>query len=207
MAMKCSSCGAKLLDGASFCERCGLQVGIPQFKSHQFLPQPTKDNKVLWIIVTVVIVAVVVPVVLAAVLYFMVLGFNPEGESTPSLQIIARTSLANPNGYKFAMTGPTQTVTWTDLTVILQSGASSTTWDNALRISLTGSGAMTQQLGDKTLGTSTFNVAVTDLGGNGAIDNGDYFAIYGPFVGGTSYTVILLYEPTNGKMVDTSWTA
>lgn len=158
------------------------------------------------VIATILMVAITV--VLAAVLYVMVLGFNPGGGSTPSLQITARTSISNPTGYKFAMTGPTQTVTWTDFSVIMQTGADSQTWDNALQTSLTGSGVQTQQLGAKALGAGgSFFVNVTDLGGNGAIDNGDYFTITGPFASGTSYTVLLLYEPTKGKMVDTSWTA
>jgi len=157
------------------------------------------------VIATILMVAITV--VLAAVLYVMVLGFNPGGGSTPSLQITARTSISNPTGYKFAMTGPTQTVTWTDFTVILQTGANSQTWDNALQTSLTGTGVQTQQLSTGTGAIPGFYVNVTDLGGNGAIDNGDYFTITGPFASGTPYTVILLYEPTKGKMVDTSWTA
>ena len=153
------------------------------------------------VIATILMVAITV--VLAAVLYVMVLGFNPGGGSTPSLQITAKTSISNPNGYKFAMTGPTQTVTWTDFTVILQFGATSITCDNALQATLTGSDVMSQNLTTK----SGFTVTAYDLGGNGAIDNGDYFTITGSFTSGTAYTVILLYEPTNGKMVDNSWTA
>lgn len=210
--MNCPACGATVFDGASFCERCGQQVGVlrfnsSKFNSFQFGPQPTKDNKVLWVIVIVVIIAVAAPIVLAAVLYFMVVGYNPDG-SAPFMAITERTLITNPNGYKFVMTNPTQTVTWTDFTVILQTGANSEAWDNALQSSLTGSGGMTEDLGAKVLGASgSFFVNVTDVGGNGVLDNGDYFTITGPFASGTTYTVALLYEPTKGKMVDTSWTA
>lgn len=209
--MNCPTCGATVLDEASFCERCGQQVRVPRFNStqltsYQFGPQPTKDNKAMWIIVIVVVIVVAAPVVLAAALYFMVVGFNPEGDSTPILAILERTSI--PNGHKFAMSSPTQTVTWTDFTVILQTGANSATWDNAVRSSLTGSGGMTEELGARVLGVSgSFFVNATDLGGNGAINNGDYITITGPFASGTSYTVILIFEPTQGKMADISWTA
>ena len=66
------------------------------------------------------------------------------------------------------------------------------------------------ELGDKALlpgGTTDFYVNVTDMGGNGYMDNGDYFTITGTFASGTSYIVTLMYEPTDGQMVSHTWTA
>lgn len=160
------------------------------------------------VIATILMVAITV--VLAAVLYVMVLGFGGTPGSTPSLQITARTALSDPEGYKFSLTTPTVEVTWTDFTVILQSGANSATWNTASQSSLTnrtGSGVQTQALGAKELGSTSFFVNVTDLGGNGLVTNGDYFTITGNFASGTQYTVILLHEPTGGRMVEQSWTA
>jgi flagellin-like protein len=157
------------------------------------------------VIATILMVAITV--VLAAVLYVMVLGFGGTSGSTPSLQITTRTALSDPEGYKFTLTTPTAEVTWTDFSVILQTGANSATWNTAAQSSLTGSGVQAQALGAQTLGTTSFFVNVTDLGGNGVVTNGDYFTITGDFTSGTQYTVILLHEPTGGRMVEQSWTA
>jgi flagellin-like protein len=154
------------------------------------------------VIATILMVAITV--VLAAVLYVMVLGFG-GGESTPSIQFTSKTAVENPDGYKWTLTSPTDEVSWTDLTIILQVGtASSTTWNAATQTGLTGTGVQIELLGTGT-GT-TFYANVTDMGGNGYINNGDSFTITGAFVDATSYTVTLNYEPTDGQMVAQTWT-
>jgi len=153
------------------------------------------------VIATILMVAITV--VLAAVLYVMVLGFGGTSGTTPSLQITQRQALSSPEAYKFTLTAPTAEVTWTDFTVILQYGATSITWNTATQTALTGTTVMTQQLATQ----SGFYTNVTDIGGNGVITGGDYFTIVGDFVSGTSYSVILLYEPTGGQMVEQDWTA
>jgi len=45
MAMKCPNCGVSLQDGASFCDKCGLQVGPHQFMSYELQPQPAKTSE------------------------------------------------------------------------------------------------------------------------------------------------------------------
>ncbi len=160
------------------------------------------------VIATILMVAITV--VLAAVLYVMVLGFGGTTGATPSLQITQRTALSEPEGFKFSLTTPTAEVTWTDFTVILQSGATSATWNTALQTELTGSGVQVQMLAAQVLvpgGTVNFYVNITDLGGNGVVTNGDSFTVTGNFASGTQYTVILLHEPTGGRMVEQSWTA
>lgn len=157
------------------------------------------------VIATILMVAITV--VLAAVLYVMVLGFGTGGGSTPSLQISSRTALSSPEGYKFIFTQPTTTTTWTDFSVILQTGTSSAKWSTATQTDLTGTTVMTQALGAQTLGSTSFFVNVTDMGGNGEISNGDYITVTGNFAAGTSYILTLQYEPTAGTMVSQTWTA
>jgi flagellin-like protein len=156
------------------------------------------------VIATILMVAITV--VLAAVLYVMVLGFGTGGSGTPSIQITTRTAISSPDGYKFALTAPTTEVAWTDLTIVLQTGAYSATWDNATQAGLTTTGVATQNVGPRTMNSVAYTAIVTDMGGNGFINLGDYFTITGAFAGSTSYTVTLMYEPVDGQMVSQTWT-
>jgi hypothetical protein len=138
----------------------------------------------------------------------MVLGFGTGGSGTPSIQITQRTAISSPDGYKFALTAPTTEVAWTDLTIILQTGALSATWSTATQAALTGTGVQIQELGIQTsITSSNFFANITDMGGNGYINNGDYFTLTGSFADSTSYTVTLMYEPVDGQMVSQTWTA
>ena len=165
-------------------------------------------NAVSPVIATILMVAITV--VLAAVLYVMVLGFGTGGGSTPSLQITKSTTTA---GWTFTCTTPTQTVNWDDVTIILQyvGGGTSVQWANLTTAGLTGAGVTTQKLGDatKTLDGAAKFLNVTDLGGNGQINNGDSFVLTtgGSWTAGHTFKVTLLYEPDDGKMVDLQWTA
>jgi hypothetical protein len=125
--------------------------------------------------------------------------------TTPVIAM-TRTTISSPDGYKFTMIAPTEEVSWSDLTIILQSGVDSAVWDTASQSSLTGTGAQTQALSAQILGSTNLYVNVTDIGGNGYINNGDYFTITGMFTIATSYTVILMYEPTDGQMARMTWT-
>jgi flagellin-like protein len=157
------------------------------------------------VIATILMVAITV--VLAAVLYVMVLGFGTGGSGTPSIQITTRTAIASPDGYKFALTAPTTEVAWTDLTIVLQTGALSATWSNATQADLTATdGVATKNLDARTLDVP-YTAIITDMGGNGFINLGDYFTLTGAFTASSSYTVTLMYEPVDGQMVSQTWVA
>jgi hypothetical protein len=125
MAMDCPNCGARMLDGASFCERCGVQVGIPPFKSTQLRSQPPKDNKVLWIIAMVVIVVVVVPIVLSALLYIMVLGFDGRTTYPPTSSLTKSTVTG---GDKFTFSPISTDTQWSDVSILLTDESDTVTW-------------------------------------------------------------------------------
>ena len=155
------------------------------------------------VIATILMVAITV--VLAAVLYVMVLGFGTGGTSTPSVQFTSWAATSSPDGYKGVLTTPTSEVSWTDVTIILQTGSSSESWTTITQASLTGTGVQTQAVGQGS--TLTFYLNVTDLGGNGYVNNGDYFTLEGSFTAATEYIVTLMHEPTDGQMVSKTWTA
>lgn len=205
MAMNCPNCGAKLLDGASFCERCGLQLGIPLFKSSQLQPQPTKDNKVLWIVAIVVIVVVVVPIVLSAVLYFMVVGFSGTGTQTPTAQMV-KSSTAT--GLRFTLAGITKDTQWGDVRILLQDETTTDSW-TPTTAGLTGFAGKTYNGGAQAIGGGkNVYLNVTDLVGNGYINGGDYISCEPgtAFSASSTYTLTLIYAPTGSEMTHSTYT-
>jgi ribosomal protein L37E len=205
IAVNCRSCGRQIPDDSMFCPYCGYSL-TGQMTSYQEQAQAKSGMSAGMVITIVIVVFVIVPIVLSAVLYVMVLGFGSYGSATPSILITSRTAISNPDGYRFALSAPTSEVSWTDLTIVLQTGADSAVWSTATQSSLTATGVATQALGARTLGSMSVFVNITDMGGNGYINNGDYFTITGTFASFTSYTLTLLYEPTDGQMVAQTWT-
>jgi hypothetical protein len=200
--MKCPNCGASVLDAASFCERCGLQVGIPPFKSSQLRPQPAKDNKVLWIVAIVVILVVVVPVVLSAVLYFMVLGFDGTATQTPTSSLMKSTVTG---GDKFTFAPMSMDTPWSDVTIMLSDWSSTVFW-SPLTTDLTDA-TTAEWVGEwQMLGTLNVFANITDLAGNGYVNQGDYITLTvggGAFSAATTYTVAILHEPTGAEVCHT----
>jgi hypothetical protein len=199
--MNCPSCGTSLRDGASFCERCGRQVGVPQFASSQFRPQTAKDNKVLWIVVIVIILVIVLPIIMSAVLYFMVLGFNTTDGTAKGVQI-ARAPYTG--GYQFALV-PTEGIPWDQVTVVFQYEGTSGTWSNLTTAGLAGFGVMVEHRGAVFVDGNKF-LNATDVGGNGELNTGDYVTITGSWTTGHQYKVILLYEQDQSTMGSVTWT-
>ena len=153
------------------------------------------------VIATILMVAITV--VLAAVLYVMVLGFGGTSATTPALQIPSVTTISSPDGKKCTLTQPTAEASWTDVTINLQQGGTTVSWEPVTG-DLDDGTLMTAPYGLKTL-TVAIYLNVTDLGGDGNIDNGDYFTLTGALSG--SYTILMVYEPTNGQMVEKTFSA
>jgi flagellin-like protein len=159
------------------------------------------------VIATILMVAITV--VLAAVLYVMVLGFGGTS-STPSIQILQRTTVNA--GYKIALTNPTATVKWDDVSAVqLSDGTNTVSWTNVTTAKQTTGTPGVGKYGSKSLGTLTVFLNITDLAGDGKIGNGDYL-IFTTFVSPTfastgSYSMTLLYKPTGGSMVSAGLTS
>jgi flagellin-like protein len=154
------------------------------------------------VIATILMVAITV--VLAAVLYVMVLGFGGTSQTTPALQIPSVTTISSPDGKKCSLTQPTAEATWTDVKIVLQLGGASVDWE-PVSSDLDGGSLVTAAYGSETLNSVAIYLNVTDLGGDGNIDNGDYFTLTGALSG--SYTILMVYEPTNALMTEKTFTA
>jgi len=155
------------------------------------------------VIATILMVAITV--VLAAVLYVMVLGFGGTS-STPGINVLRKSSIAG--GFKIEFTAPTAEVAWTDVTIQLSAGAVTSTWSTMTTEGLTSATPPAVFPGGLKTELTPLSVYlnVTDLAGNGRMSNGDYVTLQvlgttGVFGPSTTYTLTLLYEPTDGSML------
>jgi len=112
---------------------------------------------------------------------------------SPNVPAVAMTKTTISNGYQFAMT-PTEPFSWSNITVFL--GPYGLSWE-PVSADLNGTGVMTQACTPQLLGDSLVYLNVTDLAGNGVVNNGDFFTleIAGGFPSGSSFTVQLYFEP------------
>jgi hypothetical protein len=152
-----------------------------------------------------IVVGLLLTVLLAAVLYIATLGFVPDGGSTPTMNMLSRTPMDN--GFKFVLSSPTSTVHWSELTIILDDGVNTVHWDKFTTNDLTtpSAPAAYTEAYPRYLGDLDVYFSITDLAGNGEINNGDFFTLEVPdgqsFGTGTTYTLTLIHEPSNGQML------
>jgi predicted nucleic acid-binding Zn ribbon protein len=199
----CVSCGRTIDWDADICQYCGYDYR----RKYQVTPAPKKNDKVLWIVVIVVLVVVLAPIILATVLYFMVLGFGAPS-STPGINVLQKSAFGS--GYKIAFTAPTAEVTWTDVAIRLSVGMDMAVWTTMTTKALTSANPPAVWNGPtKTIGDLTVYLNITDLAGNGRMNNGDYITLQvgdGVFSPGSIYTLSVLYEPTDGSMLTYDFT-
>lgn len=136
------------------------------------------------IVLIVVVVVVVVLIVLAAVLYVMVTGLvgGPGPSQTRPAVTFSQTS-AIPNGVEFAVAGASQSVGSSNYRMNLQVNATAGT-------AVTLSAAMSY-----TIGSNTYTITWTDIGGEGDLTGGDQFRVTraGGLPPNTEFTVRLLW--------------
>jgi len=203
----CVSCGRSIDWNASICQYCGHDY---RYQARITQP-PKKNNTVLWIVVIVVILVVVLPIVMAAMMYFMVLGFGGEGQTTPQATYATQTIT---NGKKITILSLTaDNIQWDDVTIVLTDDTgNSANWMPMMNDLDDNAGDLMNYTG-KALGTLTVACTVFDNIGNGFLDDGDYILLrtYGgapTFVSGHTYDVRFLYEPTGDQIgISVIWTA
>ena len=151
------------------------------------------------VIATILMVAITV--VLAAVLYVMVLGFGGDTTTTPTSSLTKSTVTS---GVKLTFAPVSVDTQWDDITILLSDGTDTTQWTPATA-SLDNTTTSKQLLA---LGTDALSLSVycnvTDLAGNGYVNQGDYFTLIsgtgGPFSTATTYTATIMYDPSAGEM-------
>ncbi len=156
------------------------------------------------VIATILMVAITV--VLAAVLYVMVLGFGGTSSQTPTSSV---TKVTVSNGVKYTFAPMSKDTPWNDITIQLTDGAATVVWQPTTA-DLTGAsppkifnGAM------KALGTLSVWCNITDLAGNGYVNQGDYVTFTTEtsptFSASSTYTVTIMHDPTSAEICHASF--
>jgi flagellin-like protein len=159
-----------------------------------------KCDAVSPVIATILLVAITV--ILAATLYVVVFGFGGTASHKPPVGQFTKTSIAA--GYKFTFTPFIPDTTWSEVYVLLFAGNQSVVFDNLTTSELdTHTAVTTENLGGRAIGNMTVFMNVTDLVGNGRIDQGDSFTLTttgGVFSNLVSYEVILMDRPSASQI-------
>ena len=151
------------------------------------------------VIATILMVAITV--VLAAVLYVMVLGFGGTSSQTPTTSL-SKESITS--GWKFKFAPVSVDTQWSDVTVQLSDGTNTVQWIPATTDLDNGTTAKSI-LGSEDLDGLTVFCNITDLAGNGYVNQGDFLAITTggtAFSSATTYTVTIMHDPTAAEMCD-----
>ena len=208
--MRCPDCGAESSGDFKFCHRCGHQYDYSvQRPTNYQAPGRRSDSKVGLIIIMVIIAAIVLPIVLSAVLYIMVLGFggSSEGDSTTPQLNLTRSTV--PGGVKFTLSPTTRLTTWDSVGVLFADGLSFANWYPKSDEWVTYGSAGIYSAGPTLVGAVIVWMNITDIDGNGGLNQGDSFTITTgspyQFSTSTTYTVNLVYLPTGAQMCGISF--
>ena len=201
MVMNCRGCGRPISDDSVFCQYCGYSItGIG--RPAQQGVQAKKGMSTGTIVAIVVIVIVIIPIVLSAILYVMVLGFGGTSSQTPTTSL-SKESVTS--GWKFKFTSVSVATQWSDVTIQLSDGWNTVQWAPATTDLDDGTTTKCNE-GPKTLGSLTVFCNITDLTGNGYVNQGDFIVLTTdgatPFSYTTTYTVTIMHDPTAAEMCD-----
>ena len=147
--------------------------------------------------------------------YTVVLIYEPTGEAMGEGESFTGTILTTPtatytrslilNGQRISVVSITETdVGWDDVKVQLTDGTSFAKW-LPTSANLDGGSALSCNLSSNVLGSLTVCCVVFDVSGNGCVNQGDYFTLFTfsgatAFSSSTTYTAVLVYEPTGEKI-------
>jgi len=201
--MNCKGCGRQITDESVFCQYCGYSI-TGQMRPAQQPAQAKSGMSVAMIVVVVVVAFVLITVVLAAVLYVMVLGFGTDTTTTPTSSLTKSTVSS---GVKLTFAPVSADMQWSDVTIRLSDGTNWIHWTPATS-SLDNATTSKQVLGVMTLGSLSVFCNITDLAGNGYVNQGDYFALTtggGSFSAATTYTCAITYDPTGEEICHISF--
>jgi len=155
------------------------------------------------VIATILMVAITV--VLAAVLYVMVLGFGGTSTQTPTSSLTKSTVTG---GNKFTFAPMSKDTPWTDVSILLSDGSNTATW-TPLTTDLDNGTTAKWNSAAKLVGTLSVYLNITDLAGNGYVNQGDYLtATLGngqAFSSSTTYVITIMHDPSAAEVCHTNF--
>lgn len=150
------------------------------------------------VIATILLVGITV--VLAATLYVMVFGFGAN-TNTPPVADFTKSSVTG--GFKFVFTPFSKDTTWDKISIVLSDDTHAISFNNTTTESLSSPSGVVATIthcdGSRVLGNLTIWMNVTDLAGNGYVNQGDSVTPTtsgGHFSKNITYTIFLIYKPT-----------
>ena len=233
---RCVACGRGLAWDANVCPYCGRDYRFPHPMTLREEPVSTGMKVLLYLVsflvplagfvigaiyytkegeeykrigkfcIILAILSVLLSIGMAALLYATVISFARDDIHDTPVSVLMRTTITS--GYKFAFLPLSADASWSEVTIILSDGSYAAQWNPATG-QLVGDYIEVSELGYRMLGDMAVWCNVTDLAGNGAVNNGDYFTLttssFG-FESGTTYTVTVMYEPTDGSICHSTFT-
>ncbi len=156
------------------------------------------------VIATILMVAITV--VLAAVLYVMVLGFGGTTSQTPTSSVTKSTVNY---GVKYMFAPMSKDTPWGDVTILLQDQAGNPVSWAPLTTNLDNGTTDRYFGGSKALGAMTVWCNITDLAGNGYVNQGDFVTFTtgsaSTFSASTTYTVTIMHDPSSAEVCHASF--
>ena len=200
--MNCRSCGRLIPGDSGFCQYCGQSItGKAGSVQHQGqMKSSMSAGKIVAIVICVLVVA---SIVTAAVLYVMIQGFEVPRATTPTV-VYSTTPLPVAWGWGISVKSITEAdVSWSHVTILLTDGIDYCDW-TPMAEDLDGGAMVLHDYGAATLGSLTISCNVSDSSGNGYVSALDCISVAPTggtsFSSATTYTLVLVYEPTAEKM-------
>ena len=234
----CVSCGRAIQFDANVCPYCGHDYRIAVVPAQQqpivsggmrilfyilsliiplvgfiigaiYYTRPDPESKHIGkICIILAIVGILIIVGVAAVLYILTLGF---GSVNPGVPTSSLTKTTVDYGVKCTFSPISYDTIWSDVTILLQEPNGNTATWSPMTADLDSGTPAKKSFAPVALG-SIANVwcNVTDLAGNGNVNQGDYFTLTtgsaASFSASTTYTVSILHKPTSSEICHVSFT-
>ncbi len=194
----CPSCGAYLVPPFRFCPSCGKAVPetLPYPPPATYFP-PKKDNTVMLVVLVVVII--VIAVALPAILYVMVSGLISTGPMTYK-PTVTLTVAKITGGVSILVAGMQPSTPPSDFKVNIQNGTSLAAGSSVALPTASGSSAQV------TVSGVTFTIRWNNVGGSGAVSQGDTFVVTYTAAVGTRWYFLLVWAGDGSVLpTNTNW--
>jgi hypothetical protein len=170
-------------------------------------PGPKKRPKTRTIVIGIVLALIVTLSGVAVFLLNEAHERDTYNQHTGPSQTISRI----PGGLKITIHAMSEDTPWTDVTILLTDGSNAAMWSPLTTDLDNGTAARWNKIAlAANMGTLNVNISITDLAGNGRLDQGDYFNLTvgtgQTFASATTYTMTMMHDPTASAIFHNDFT-